>query len=63
MKTDIPLKRLTRLCAADRLTLVGSGDAEVLSVETLELPSSRTNLDTVLQVRGADGSPYLYLIE
>jgi len=63
MKTDVPLKRLTRLCAADLLTLVGSGDAEVLSVETLELPSSRTSLDTVLRLRGSDGRPYLHLVE
>lgn len=63
MKTDVSLKRLTRLCAGDMLTLVGSADAEVLGVETLELPSSRTSLDTVLQVRGADGRPYLHLIE
>jgi hypothetical protein len=30
MKTDVPLKRLTRLCAADLLTLVGRRNVETL---------------------------------
>lgn len=63
MKTDIPLKRLTALCATDLLTLIGSTATEVVSVETLEIPSSRTSLDTVLWLRGADGQPYMHLIE
>ncbi|MFP4440632.1 MAG: hypothetical protein ACLFVO_25640 [Chloroflexaceae bacterium] len=54
---------MTRLCAADLLAFLGSHDAEVLGVETLELPSSRTSLDTVLRLRGADGHPYLHLVE
>lgn len=63
MKTDIPLKRVTRLQPADLLSLLHTTDAEVLGVETLELPSSRTSLDTVLRLRQADGTEYLHLIE
>ncbi len=63
MKTDVPLKRVPRLCAADLLSLLGSTATEVLGVETLELPSNRTSLDTVLRLRGVDGRPYLHPVE
>lgn len=41
MQTDIPLKRLTELRAADFLPLWGFPDATLLDVETLELPLAR----------------------
>lgn len=63
MKTDVPLKRLTKLCPEDLLALLGGADSEVLSVETLELPAGATSLDTVLHLRDADGQPFLHMIE
>lgn len=63
MKTDLPLKRLTRLRPQDVLALLGSPNADVLEVETLELPASKTSLDNVLRVRRPDGQEYLHLIE
>lgn len=63
MKTDVPLKRIIQLRAADLLPLLGAPDAEVLGVETLELPASATSLDTVLRLRQPGGQEYLHLIE
>jgi len=63
VKTDLPLKRLTQLRPADLLHLLGSPEAEVVAVETLELPASTTSLDTVLRLRLPDGPEYLHLIE
>jgi hypothetical protein len=63
MKTDLPLKRITRLCPQDVLMLAGITDLDVLGVETLELPASKTSLDTVIRLRSSDGSEYLHLIE
>lgn len=63
MKTDLPLKRLTRLRPQDILVLIGQPAAEVVGVETLELPANKRSLDTVLHVRDNDKREYLYLIE
>jgi hypothetical protein len=63
MKTDLPLKRLTRLRPTDLLPLLGETDAEVLAVETLELPASKTSLDCVLRLQREGSEPYLHLIE
>jgi hypothetical protein len=63
VQTDIPLKRLTRLRPTDLLSLLGTPDAIVLDVETLELPASKTSLDTVLRLRRPDGQQYLHLVE
>ncbi|MGH2409085.1 MAG: hypothetical protein ACRDGS_01835 [Chloroflexota bacterium] len=63
MRTDIPLKTLTTLRARDLLPLFGVLDATVVDVETLELPSSSTSLDTVLRLRDAGGMEYLHLVE
>ena len=63
VQTDLPLKRLTQLCPADLLPLLGTPDAEVLAVESLELPASKTSLDTLLRLRQPDGTEYLHLIE
>ena len=63
MKTDIPLKRLTRVAPADILLLLGIEHADIVGVQTLELPTSQTSLDTVLRLRAADGRDYLHLIE
>ncbi|NTV65155.1 MAG: hypothetical protein HGA65_16725 [Oscillochloris sp.] len=63
MKTDVPLKRLTRLCPADLLPLLGEADAEVLDVETLELPASKSSLDSVLRLQRLGQPPYLHLVE
>jgi predicted transposase YdaD len=63
MQTDLPLKRLTQLCPGDLLPLLGTPDAEVLAVESLELPTSKSSLDTLLRLRSPDGTEYLHLIE
>jgi hypothetical protein len=63
VQTDIPLKRLTQLRPTDLLSLLGTPDAIVLDVETLELPASKTSLDTVLRLRRPDGQQYLHLVE
>jgi predicted transposase YdaD len=63
METDIPLKALTAACAPDLLPLLGSPDATVLGVETLELPAMATRLDNVLRLRSPGGADYLHLVE
>jgi hypothetical protein len=63
MKTDIPLKRLTMLRAADLLPLLGTPDAQVLAVESLELPASATRLDNVLRLWSPRGQEYLHVVE
>jgi len=63
MQTDIPLKRLTLLRAADLLPLLGAPNAQVLAVETLELPASATRLDNVLRLRSPQGQEYLHVVE
>ncbi len=63
MRTDIPLKRLTRLRPADILALIGDPLAQVLGVEALELPASQARLDTVLRLQRSDSPAYLHLIE
>lgn len=63
METDIPLKALTAACASDLLPLLGSPDATVLGVETLELPAIATRLDNILRLRSLGGADYLHLIE
>jgi hypothetical protein len=63
MQTDLPLKRLTQLCPGDLLPLLGTPEAEVVDVESLELPTSKTSLDTLLHLRQPDGTEYLHLIE
>lgn len=63
MKTDLPLKRVTHLCAADLLPLIGEQQAQVLGVKTLELPASTTRLDTVLRLQRPPHPPYLHVME
>ena len=63
MQTDIPLKRLTAICAADLLPLLGAAGMEVVGVEILELPSLTTALDTVLRLRDRRGWEHLHLVE
>jgi hypothetical protein len=63
MQTDIPLKRLTLLCASDLLPLFGLPQAELVTVETLELPASAARLDNVLRVRSPQGQDYLHIVE
>lgn len=48
MQTDIPLKRLTLLRAADLLPLFGLPQGELIAVETLEFPASATRLDVAI---------------
>ena len=55
VQTDIPLKRLTAICAADLLPLLGAAGMEVVGVEVLELPQTATALDTVLRLRDRRG--------
>ncbi len=63
METDIPLKRLALLRAADLLPLRGAPDATVVGVETLELPASAQRLDTLFHLRTPQGQDYWQLIE
>ncbi|MCU0495290.1 MAG: hypothetical protein MUD01_27190 [Chloroflexaceae bacterium] len=63
MKTDVPLKRLTRLRPQDIVAFLGLEDVDVVGVETLELPTTAHSLDTVLRLRHRDGQEYLLLIE
>ncbi len=63
MRTDIPLKVLTRHCAADLLDLLGTPASEVLAVETIEMPASKQTLDNVLRLRDNTGREYLHIIE
>ena len=63
MQTDLPLKILTAACAPDLLPLLGAEGAPVLGVESLELPTTATALDTVLKLRSAQGTEYLHLLE
>lgn len=63
MQTDIPLKVLTSTCPEDLLALLGSPDATVLEVVSLELPASAGRLDNVLYLRSAAGTEYRHLVE
>jgi len=63
MQTDIPLKVLTSTCPEDLLVLLGSPDATVLAVVSLELPASAGRLDNVLYLRSAAGTEYRHLVE
>lgn len=63
METDIPLRVLTEISAADLLPLLGVQDAEVLGVESLEMPALATRLDNVLRLRDHTGNISLHLVE
>ncbi len=63
VKTDIPLKRLTALCGADLLPLLGAPDATLIEVVSQELPATARRLDTVLRIRSPQGQVYLQVIE
>ncbi len=63
MKTDIPLKVLTMQHGADLLLLFGMPSAELVRVETIELPATRTRLDNVLHIRSPNGQEYLLVVE
>jgi|GEM_PF-456122 len=63
METDIPLKALTVACARDLLSLFGSPGAEVIGVESLELPATSARVDSLLRLRSAGGTEYLHLVE
>jgi hypothetical protein len=63
MKTDIPLKRLTTLRGADLLPLLNLPAATLVSVESRELPTTATRLDTLLRVRSPKGQEYLHVLE
>ena len=63
MQTDVPLKVLTSTCPEDLLALIGSPDATVLEVVSLELPASVGRLDNVLYLRSAAGTEYRHLVE
>ena len=63
MQTDLPLKLLTTMGAADLLPLLGIPAAEVLEVVVRELPMKKRALDTLLRVRSPQGQEYLHLLE
>jgi hypothetical protein len=63
MQTDVILRRLTALRAADLLPLLGAADATVLRVEAPELAARSVRLDLVLHLRSAAGLEYLHLVE
>jgi predicted transposase YdaD len=51
MKTDIPLKVLFRLRAADLLALTGDQQAELLSTDVVELQAVQRRVDFVYKLR------------
>lgn len=63
MQTDIPLKLLAEYFPADLLGLLGDPDAQVIAVESLELPSGAACLDSLFRLRSPRGTPYLRLLE
>jgi hypothetical protein len=63
MRTDIPLKRLAELCGADLLDLLGSPNAAIRRVDSLELPASAERLDTVFTLLSPGGQEYLLVVE
>jgi hypothetical protein len=63
MQTDIPLKCLTLLRGSDFLGLLQLPEAQVLHVETLELPASAKRLDNVLRLQSLAGQEFLHVIE
>ena len=63
MQTDLPLKLLTTMRAADLLPLLGIPAAEVLEVIVRELPMKKRALNTLLRVRSPQGQEYLHLLE
>jgi hypothetical protein len=63
MDTDIPLKTLTEVYAPDLLPLPGITDAEVLGVESLELPAAATRPDNLLRLRASAGEYFVLLVE
>jgi hypothetical protein len=48
VENDLPLRTLTATRAADLLPILGIADAEVIGVESLELPATGSRLDTAL---------------
>jgi predicted transposase YdaD len=63
VQTDVPLKTLTQLCPADVLALLGAAGATVLGVESLELPTTATAVDTLLRLHSPQHGTYLHLLE
>ena len=51
MKTDIPLKILFRLRAADLLALTGDKPARLLSTDVVELQQLRRTVDFVFKLQ------------
>lgn len=63
MHTDLPLKRLTILRAADLLSLLGVPAAQVEDVVVRDLPMQKRALDTILRIRSPQGQSYLHILE
>ena len=63
MKTDMPLKVLMMQHGEDLLPLFGLPYAELIQVETIELPTTQTRLDNVLHIRTPKGQEYLLVVE
>ena len=63
METDIPLKILARVSAADLLPLLGAGGSTLLGVESLELSASVRRIDTLLRLLSPGGQRYRHLVE
>jgi hypothetical protein len=63
VKTDIPLKRLTTLRGTDLLPLLNMPAASLVGVESRELPTTATRLDTLPRVSSLWGQEYLHILE
>ena len=63
METDIPLKILARVSAADLLPLLGAAGSTLLGVESLELSASVRRIDTLLRLISPGGQRYRHLVE
>ena len=63
METDIPLKILARVSAADLLPLLGAGGSTLLGVESLELSADVRRIYTLLRLISPGGQRYQHLVE
>jgi hypothetical protein len=63
MKTDIPLRTLTKDRPSDLRGLLGTPDATVVDVLSAELPMVSTAVDNLVRMRSPAGTLYLHLVE
>ncbi len=64
MKTDLPLKELTRLLGTDLLHLFkAEPGSKVVKVDSLDLAFIQRRLDNVVRIRSPGGQEYLHIVE